>query len=199
MNIRKATALRVASLVSIFTRQPVLALPVFLAVGYAAGAADSTPGLAWAAACLVATTALPLIYLLYLTRSGTVRDDNNISRTERTGPLWVVSAFWSIVFVILVLLGLPSELRATFLAYLLVTPALALLTRYTKPSLHAAGAAWAVVAFVNIFGLWGLLAVLLLPLTWWSRLVLRRHTPKELLIGTLVSGGFSQVAFILGA
>lgn len=194
-----ATAFRSASLVSVFTRQPVLALPVFLVVGYAAGASDSTPGLVWATSCLVATTALPLIYLLYLRRSGTVRDDSNIRQTERTGPLWIVSAFWLIVFILLVLLGLPNELRATFLAYLLVTPAFALLTRYTNPSLHAAGAAWAVITFANIFGLWGLLAIFLLPLTWWSRLALRRHTPKELLLGTVVGGVLSQVAFILGA
>ncbi|MGF1473891.1 MAG: hypothetical protein ACFB50_19400 [Rubrobacteraceae bacterium] len=193
------TAARVATLVSIFTRQPILAVPVFLAVGYAAGAPDPTPTLAWATACLLATTVLPLIYLLYLRRSGSVRDDANIQRTERTGPLLVVSAFWFVVFVFFALLGLPEFLRATFLAYLLVPPAFSLLTRYTNPSLHAAGAAWAAVVFVNAFGVWGLFAAVLLPLTWWSRLALQRHTRKELLIGTVVSAVFTQAAFILGA
>lgn len=193
------TVSRIASLVSIFTRQPILALPVFLAVGSAIGSSTSPPGLVWATVCLVATTALPLIYLLYLSQAGSVRNDSNIRRTERTGPLWVVSAFWFVVFVLLVLLGLPDVLRATFLAYLLVPPAFALLTRYTNPSLHAAGAAWAVVVFVNVFGPWGLLAAVLIPLTWWSRHTLHRHTPKELLIGTVVSAVFSQLAFVLGA
>ena len=195
----RTTASNVATLVSAFTRQPILAVPVFLATGYAAGASDPAPGLAWATVCLTATTVLPLTYLLYLTRSDSVGDDSNIRRTERTGPLWVVTAFWFVVFILLVLLGLPDALRATFLAYLLVPPAFALLTRYTNPSLHTAGAAWAVVVSANLFGPWGLLVAVLLPITWWSRLVLRRHTPGELLIGTVVSAVFSQLAFVLGA
>ncbi|PLS87620.1 MAG: hypothetical protein CYG60_00940 [Actinobacteria bacterium] len=187
--------MRTAEAVSKVTRQPVLAIPLFLALGFAA-----TPnGIAWALACLVVTTVLPLLYLLYLYRSGRVEDPGRIARGERTGPLWVVSAFWVVAFAAYALLGLPEVLRGAFLAYLFVTPVLALLTPYTNPSLHAAGAAWAAVCLTLAFGPAGLVSVVLLPVTWWARTILKRHTPTELLLGTLVSGVLTLVAFYLAA
>ncbi len=187
--------MNLAEAISNVTRQPILAVPLFLALGSVAG----PDGITWALACLVVTTVLPLLYLLYLHRSGRVEDPSRIARAERTGPLWVVSALWGLGFAVYALLGLPEVLRATFLAYVLVTPVLALLTPYTNPSLHAAGAAWAVVCLTQVFGLAGLLSAVLLPLTWWARTVLKRHTPKELLLGTLVGGLPTLLAFYLAA
>lgn len=194
--LEEVPARRIARLTSHLTRQPVLAIPIFLVVGTAAA---QVRGIAWAAGCLLATTFLPLLYLLYLKRSGRVRDPGHILRAERSGPLWVVTAFWAVAFAGFVSTGLPAELRATLLAYVLVTPVFALLTRYTNPSLHAAGAAWAVVCLVNIYGLWALTASILLPLVWWARIRLGRHSVLELILGTLIGGGLTQLAFYLGS
>jgi hypothetical protein len=53
------------------------------------------------------------------------------------------------------------------------------------------------VCLVYVFGAWGLPALLLVPLVWWARAVLGRHTPAELALGVLVGGGATLVAFQL--
>jgi hypothetical protein len=187
---------RIAELVSAATRLPLLAVPLFLVVGAAsAGAA----GIIWALLCLSLTTGLSLLYLAHLVRSGRVRDPGKISRGERAGPLWVVAALHSGAWLVVTFLGAPDDLRAVLLSYALATVAFALLTPLLKLSLHAAGAAGTIVCLTAVFGLWGLSTAPLLPLVWWARAELGRHTPLELALGALVGGGGTWVSFYLVA
>jgi hypothetical protein len=88
-------------------------------------------------------------------------------------------------------------LRAALLSYALATLLFAFLTPVTNLSLHAAGVSGAAVCLVYVFGAWGLPALLLVPLVWWARAALGRHTPAELALGVLVGGGATLVAFQL--
>jgi hypothetical protein len=99
--------------------------------------------------------------------------------------------------VIVALLGVPAPLQAALLSYALATLLFALLTPFNNLSLHAAGVAGAAVCLVYVFGAWGVPALLLVPLVWWARTVLGRHTPTELALGVLVGGGATVVAFQL--
>jgi hypothetical protein len=185
---------RLAELVSAATRLPLLAVPLFLAVG---AEAAGTQGLLWAILCVFLTSGLSLLYLAYLTRAGKVSDPRAIPRTERVGPLRVVAALHVVTFLILTLLGGPEELRATLLSYALATLGFALLTPVTNLSLHTAGVSGAAVCLAYVFGAWGLYAFLLLPPVFWARLVLGRHTPMELVLGALVGGGGTLISFQL--
>jgi len=187
-------ALKLAKLISAITRLPLLAAPLFLAVG---AEAAGTRGLLWGLFCLFLTSGLSLLYLLYLARSDKVRDPRSISRAERVRPLRVVAALHVGAFLIVTLLGAPAELQAALLSYALATLAFALLTPFINLSLHAAGVSGATVCLIFVFGAWGLLAVLLVPLVWWARTLLGRHTPQELALGVLVGGGTTWVAFQL--
>jgi hypothetical protein len=187
-------ALKLAELISAITRLPFLAAPLFLAVG---AEAAGTRGLLWGLFCLFLTSGLSLLYLLYLARSGKVRDPRSISRTERVRPLRVVAALHVGAFLIVNLLGAPSELQAALLSYALATLTFALLTPFINLSLHAAGVSGSAVCLIFVFSTWGLLAVLLVPLVWWARALLGRHTPQELALGVLVGGGATWVAFQL--
>ena len=152
-------------------------------------------GLLWAVLCVSPTSGLSLPYLLYLTRSGKVSDPRAIPRAERIGPLRVVAALHAAAFVIVTLLGGPDELRAALLSYALATLGFAVLTPVSNLSLHAAGATGAAVCLAYVFGAWGLPAFLLLPPVFWARLVLGRHTPLELALGTLVGGVGTLISF----
>jgi hypothetical protein len=185
---------RLAELVSAATRLPLIAVPLFLAVG---AAAAGTQGLLWAVLCVFLTSGLSLLYLVYLTRAGKVSDPRAIPRTERVGPLRVVAALHVVTFLILTLLGGPEELRATLLSYALATLGFALLTPVTNLSLHTAGVSGAAVCLAYVFGAWGLYAFLLLPPVFWARLALGRHTPMELVLGALVGGGGTLISFQL--
>jgi hypothetical protein len=181
-----------AALISTATRLPLLAVPLFLAVG---AQAAGWRGLLWGLLCLFLTSGLSLVYLAYLARSGKVRDLRSIPQSERVRPLRMVAALHAGAFVIVSLLGAPAPLRAALLSYALATLLFALLTPTTNLSLHAAGVSGTAVCLVYVFGAWGLSALLLVPLVWWARTVLGRHTPAELALGVLVGGGATVVAF----
>ena len=185
---------KLAALISAATRLPLLAAPLFLAVG---AEAARTRGLLWGLLCLFLTSGLSLVYLLYLARSGKVSDPRSISQSERVRPLRIIAALHVGAFLIVTLLGAPAELRAALLSYALATLLFALLTPLTNLSLHAAGVSGAAVCLTFVFGAWGLPAFLLVPLVWWARTRLERHTPPELALGVLVGGGATWVAFQL--
>ena len=186
--------LRLAEFVSAATRLPLIAVPLFLAVGTEVAGVQ---GLLWAVLCIFLTSGLSLLYLVYLTRSGKISDPRAIPRIERVGPLRVVAALHAAAFVIVSLLGGPAELRAALLSYALATLGFVLITPLSNLSLHAAGAAGAAVCLAYVFGAWGLLAFLLLPLVFWARIALGRHTPIELALGALVGGGGTWISFQL--
>ncbi|MDQ3317231.1 MAG: hypothetical protein M3522_07860 [Actinomycetota bacterium] len=183
---------RIAHLVSAATRLPLLAVPLFFAVGLASAGAG---GLIWGLLCVSLTSGLSLLYLFYLTRSGKVRDPRSIPRAERVGPLRVVAALHAGAFALVYGLGGPAELSAALLSYTIATALFALLAPLINLSLHAAGVAGTAVCLVFVFGSWGLPAFLLLPAVFWARLRLERHTLAELALGSLVGGGGTWLAF----
>ena len=185
---------KLAALISAATRLPLLAVPLFLAVGAQAAGAR---GLLWGLLCLFLTSALSLVYLAYLARSGKVRDPRSISRAERVRPLRVVAALHVGAFLVATLLGAPAELRAALLSYALATLLFALLTPLTNLSLHAAGVSGAAVCLIFVFGVQASPAILLVPLVWWARTLMGRHTQPELALGVLVGGGVTWLAFQL--
>jgi hypothetical protein len=180
--------------ISAATRLPLIAVPLFLLVGFAV---DGVPGLVWGALCIFLTSGLSLLYLLYLISSGKVADPGRIQQGERTGPLRVVAGLHAGAWALVTLLDGPVELRAVLLSYALATAAFALLTPFSKISLHAAGIAGAGVCLAWLFGPWAVPAFLILPAVWWARLTLTRHTPTELLFGTLVGGCLTAIAFFV--
>lgn len=190
------TGTRIAEILSAATRLPLLAVPLFLLVG---AAAAGWRGTLWALLCLALTSGLSLLYLVYLARSGRVRDPLKIPREERVRPLRVVSGLHVGAWVIVTLLGAPVPLRAVLLSYALATLAFATLTPFAKISLHTAGISGALVCLLYVFGPWGILLAPVLPAVWWARSLLRRHTHMELALGALVGGGLTWISFQLVA
>ena len=187
---------RAARFVSEATRLPLLAVPMFLLVGFVA---SDWGGLLWALLCLFLTSGLSLLYLFRLTRAGKVRDPGRIPKGERVRPLWVVAVLHAGAWGIVTLLGAPAPLRAVLLSYALSTLAFALLTPFVKVSLHTAGVSGALVCLLFVFGAGGALFAPVLPLVWWSRTALGRHTHLELALGVLVGSGLTWLAFRLVA
>ena len=185
---------RVARLVSGATRLPLLAVPLFVLVGVATA---GWTGLLWALLCLLLTSGLSLVYLAYLTRSGRVRDPRKIPQEERVRPLRVVAGLHAGAWVIVTLLDAPVSLRAVLLSYTLATAAFALLAPFVNLSLHAAGVAGTLVCLLLVFGLPGALFAPVLPLVWWARVMLGRHTHPELALGALVGGVMTWVSFAM--
>lgn len=173
---------------------PLLSVPLFISIG---AAVAGIGGVLWALLCLFMTSGLSLIYLLYLVRAGKVRNPRRIPQAERAGPLRVVALLHIGAFLVSVLFGAPAALQAILLSYAISTVLFALLAPATNLSLHAAGVSGAAVCLVFVFGAWGAIGTLLIPPVLWARNILNRHTPLELLIGVLVGGGGTWIAFWL--
>ncbi len=173
-----------------------MAVPLFFLVG---AAAAGWTGLLWALLCVLLTSGLSLVYLAYLTRAGRVRDPRKIPQEERVKPLRVVAGLHAGAFLVVVFLGAPVPLRAVLLSYALATAAFAALAPFVNLSLHAAGVAGTLVCLLLVFGLPGALFAPTLPLVWWARVRLGRHTHLELALGALVGGGLTWVAFAVTA
>ena len=186
----------VARLVSGATRLPLMAVPLFCLVG---AASAGWTGLLWALLCVLLTSGLSLAYLDYLTRAGRVRDPRKIPQEERVKPLRVVASLHAGAFVLAAFLGAPVPLRAVLLSYTLATAAFAALAPFVNLSLHTAGVAGTLVCLLFVFGLPGALFAPVLPLVWWARVKLGRHTYPELVLGALVGGGLTWVAFTVTA
>lgn len=114
-------------------------------------------------------------------------------------PLRVVAGLHAGAFLLVTLLGAPVPLRAVLLSYALATAAFALLTPFVNLSLHAAGAAGALACLILVFGFPGTLFAPVLPLVWWARVRLGRHTHLELALGTIAGGGLTWVSFAVVA
>jgi hypothetical protein len=183
---------RVARLVSGATRLPLMAMPLFFLVG---AASAGWTGLLWALICVLLTSGLSLAYLAYLTQAGRVRDPRKIPQEERVKPLRVVAGLHAGAFLLVALLGAPVPLRAVLLSYTLATAAFAALAPFVNLSLHTAGVAGTLVCLLLVFGLPGALFTLVLPLVWWARVKLGRHTHPELALGAVVGGVLTWVAF----
>ena len=187
---------RVARLVSNATRLPLMAMPLFFLVG---AASAGWTGLLWALICVLLTSGLSLAYLAHLTQAGRVRDPRKIPQEERVKPLRVLAGLHAGAFLLVALLGAPVPLRAVLLSYTLATAAFAALAPFVNLSLHTAGVAGTLVCLLLVFGLPGALFTLVLPLVWWARVKLGRHTHPELALGALVGGVLTWVAFTVTA
>ena len=173
-----------------------MAVPLFFLVG---AASTGWTGLLWALLCVLLTSGLSLVYLAYLTQAGRVQDPRKIPQEERVKPLRVVAGLHAGAFLLVALLGAPVPLRAVLLSYTLATAAFAALAPFVNLSLHAAGVAGTLVCLLLVFGLPGALFTLVLPLVWWARVKLGRHTHPELALGALVGGVLTWVAFTVTA
>ena len=106
---------------------------------------------------------------------------------------WAVGVFF-LELLFLSLLEKPQPLFSVTLAQLLLVWALFLVNQCYKISLHMSLATLFVLLLISLIGLGFWPCLVVLPLVFWSRLYLHRHTPKQLwagfLVGLLVGGGF---------
>jgi len=106
---------------------------------------------------------------------------------------WAVGVFF-LELLFLSLLEKPQPLFSVTLAQLLLVWALFLVNQRYKISLHMSLATLFVLLLLSLIGLGFWPCLVVLPLVFWSRLYLHRHTPKQLwagfLVGLLVGGGF---------
>ncbi len=175
-----------------------LVIALLLLVG--AHATDGWSGLGWGLLAALFCGAVPIGVIAFGVRRGALTDRHIRLRRQRVVPMAVSLVSVVTGVALLYLLGAPAEVGALVVAMLVgLVSALAVTVRW-QISLHNAVAGGT--AMILLLALAPTTAALLvaaasLPVaTGWSRLVLRAHTPAQVVAGTAL-GGVSALVFTL--
>jgi membrane-associated phospholipid phosphatase len=177
--------------------QPTLT-STYLLLGVSFLAAPSpVSALAWFLILALIASGLPYAYLLIQVARGRLSDIQVAIREQRLWPLVVGLLCTSVAFTVALLAGAPTKLAVTILVGLVCGVILTVVTLWWKISLHSATLAGATVVLLWVWSAWGWVG---LPLTFavgWSRVVLRRHTPAQVVGGAAVAAVVSPLVIVV--
>lgn len=170
---------------------PFLLLPiVFIISLFMTNFPSSTSELRWLSIMLLGNFLIPFWIILYLDQKGIILDDslaNTKLFRQRLVALWPISIILTLEVIAMVIYHIHQPLFGVFLSSLAVTIIGGAISYYWKISAHAMGLAATITLLTFLIGPWALLGAIAIPILIWARLVLNRHTPLQLVIGTLVS------------
>lgn len=131
---------------------------------------------------------LPLVVLLVLVRLGKVTDHHVSDRRQRAPVLLMALACIAVGLLVLDTVNAPQSVTAMVLAVVGGVAVLAVVSPFWKMSGHAAAVSCAAVVLVLMLGAAWAPLLLLVPAVGWSRVVLRAHTPAQVVAGSLFGG-----------
>lgn len=131
---------------------------------------------------------LPLVVLLVLVRLGKVTDHHVSDRRQRAPVLLMALACIAVGLLVLDTVNAPQSVTAMVLAVVGGVAVLAVVSPFWKLSGHAAAVSCAAVVLVLMLGAAWAPLLLLVPAVGWSRVVLRAHTPGQVVAGSLFGG-----------
>jgi len=127
----------------------------------------------------------PLSYIYWLVYVGYLEDVHMPNRERRFKPL-VVTISWLMISVGLSLYWQISPIvEMIAIITLTLTCLLAIITLFWKISFHSATISAASIGTLMITGYQAWPLLFLIPLVGWSRVRLKRHTPKQVIMGSI--------------
>jgi membrane-associated phospholipid phosphatase len=128
----------------------------------------------------------PLGYLFWLVHNGTLEDFYMPDRKTRVRPLTVLMIWLLVCLGLIRYWAAPSIVEVFVVATLVLVGILSLVTLFWKISFHGATISAAATVTVMVAGSYAWPVMLLVPLVGWSRIRLERHTPRQVIYGSLV-------------
>ncbi len=127
----------------------------------------------------------PIIFFLYLRKKGKVVNNDATVKEERTFPYLIGILFCLSGFISLYLVGANPISYSLWLAYAVNSLLLIAVNKFWKISAHAIGAATFLALLFYLYGAAGLYFIILLAAIGTARLILKVHTPMQVLMGGL--------------
>lgn len=138
--------------------------------------------------------ALPILLFIVFLKLKIISDPDASDRKERTIPFIITLALLVVLLIFNTNYAVEWALTQLTISYLATTIIILVINLFWKISAHAMTVAHSIGVLVGIEAdLWWVGVAVLLMLGW-SRLYLKRHTPMQVIAGTLV--GFSIGFFI---
>lgn len=156
-------------------------------------------GLAWGVAHGLVVSLAPILFVLWLLRTGRIAELHMTNQRERNLPYLVTISCALLFFILTRLLDGPELLACLAMINGVTVAIIALVNFFWLISIHATSAMATTAIVASVFGL--LAGLLLLPLTLAvvaSRLYLKRHTPAQVMAGILFGAGIVWVFTLFG-
>jgi membrane-associated phospholipid phosphatase len=192
--------IRIANLASIILNPFLVALAAIVML-----ALESRPNIAsalkWALFLAVISLAPVFLIAAYLVRKGKLDSLMSSIRQQRTEIYLLGGAIIAVDYVILRAINAPPLLTAVLGTAMILVLIFMCINFWWKISIHAALVAGVTTVMVILYGWVAMTAVLLVLLTGWSRIVLKEHTPAQVIAGTVLSSvvvvaGFGIFGFL---
>ncbi|MFD8417034.1 MULTISPECIES: phosphatase PAP2 family protein [unclassified Streptomyces] len=171
-----------------------LVVALLLAVGW--HSTRSWSGLGWGLLAALFCGVVPIGIIRVGVKRGALTDQHIRVRRQRVVPMVLSLVSVAAAMALGHVLGAPREVVALVVAMLVGLVSSLLVTLGWQISLHMSVAGGAVMVLVLAFGTPLLLAVPAAVAVGWSRLVLKAHTPAQVLAGTVL-GATTALTFAL--
>lgn len=166
--------------------QPVVVSTLLLLLVALMGPGRPAYRLTWFAISAGVATGLPVLFIMMGIKWGKAEDLDLRDRLQRPLPLLVALACSAGAAAIVWLANGPDNLLVALLAGFVPGVALTIITLKWKISFHSATLAGATIVLWWLLGKWALAGLFIVGVVGWSRVVLRRHTPAQVLAGAAV-------------
>ena len=154
---------------------------------------DPLKTLLWLAVLVPLLVIPPMAYVLWLVHKGTLEDIYMPRRETRMRPLIVMMVWLLLCLGLIQYWGAPQIVITFVIMSLLLVAILSIVTLFWKISFHGATISAAATATVVMAGISALPIMLLVPLVGWSRIRLLRHTPRQVIYGSLVGASIALI------
>jgi len=174
-----------AELISDFAYAPIISIPVFALINYYL--LNSYEFILTTIVCTIFACIMPILLVLWWLKGKNGKDeeiDMDIpERSERNYPLLLVILSYAIGCLVLYFLNAPTITTVLMFCYFSNTLVVFFINLYWKISIHSMGVAGPAAALIYVFGSYGILFMLIIPLVMWSRLYLKEHTLTQVIMG----------------
>jgi membrane-associated phospholipid phosphatase len=186
---------RLAEYVSALSSPPLMAI-----VGIALGAQSISASSAWLWAFIFTLLSVlpPILYVVWLLRSGRITNFHLDVRSQRKGPLLIIVFNTFLVWMVLYIGGAPTLMLEIATAGLVLTCLVLMVTLRWKISGHCAAVAGLASLNWMLFGQETILIAFIVPVVAWSRIQLGRHTISQAVSGAVLGGVIFALTLYLG-
>ena len=187
---------QIAKLISLILDPRVLIAPTAIAVSLKASKSVII-SLTWVL-LLFLLTAFPIICIIFFKTKKGVFTDNQVSNKIQRNNLYLISFIGIAVTLLIMILNKGPKYLITMLVAMFFSSLFAgILNKIIKVSVHMGAYVGAVVSLIASWGIKVLPLLLFIPLVGWSRIVLRRHTLTEVIIGGTIGLTITSLTFLL--
>jgi len=157
---------------------------------------NTAPAWLWAGYLLLVSILVPSLFILWMVKIRRITDVEIIVREQRFLPYLLSLGCGFAAFQAAGLGSAPKTLITFAGANFALQFFLFLITLGWKISAHAAAVSTASIIIYSMFGALAFPILLCIPLVAWSRVVLYRHTPSQVIAGSLLGSLIGVFTFL---